>query len=80
METGANGAFCAILRSDLFRAGMGHRELRRGKAAFQDDYMSFRNEFFDDLVGQRTGFKTPYSEHLIGWGIGWEPLSCSGRS
>ena len=30
--------------------------------------MSIRNEFVDDIVGQRTGFKTKYSEHLIGWG------------
>jgi hypothetical protein len=32
------------------------------------DYISIRNEFFDDMRGQRTGFKTRYSEHLIGWG------------
>lgn len=32
------------------------------------DYITFRNEYFDDIKGQRTGFKTRYSEHLIGWG------------
>jgi hypothetical protein len=32
------------------------------------DYLTIRNEFFDDAKGQRTGFKTKYSEHLLGWG------------
>jgi Putative beta-barrel porin-2, OmpL-like. bbp2 len=32
------------------------------------DYISIRNEYFDDIKGQRTGFKSRYSEHLIGWG------------
>ncbi len=32
------------------------------------DHLSFRTEFFDDIKGQRTGFKTRYDEHLIGWG------------
>ncbi|MGB7731374.1 MAG: hypothetical protein WBL50_25360 [Candidatus Acidiferrum sp.] len=27
-----------------------------------------RNEYFNDIEGQRTGYKTQYSEHLIGWG------------
>jgi hypothetical protein len=32
------------------------------------DYLSIRNEFFDDFKGQRTGFKTRYTEHMLGWG------------
>jgi len=32
------------------------------------DYLSIRNEYVDDSKGQRTGFRTRYSEHLIGWG------------
>jgi hypothetical protein len=32
------------------------------------DYFSIRNEYFDDLRGQRTGFRTRYTEHLLGWG------------
>ena len=31
------------------------------------DAITFRNGFFNDLQGQRTGFKTKYSENLIGW-------------
>jgi hypothetical protein len=32
------------------------------------DYLTIRNEFFDDMRGQRTGTKSRYSEHLVGWG------------
>jgi len=31
------------------------------------DFVGMRNEHFDDLKGQRTGFKTPSSEHSIYW-------------
>jgi hypothetical protein len=31
------------------------------------NFISVRNEYFDDLKGQRTGFKTPYTEHTISW-------------
>jgi hypothetical protein len=31
------------------------------------DAITIRNGFFNDLQGQRTGFKTKYSETLIGW-------------
>jgi hypothetical protein len=32
------------------------------------NYISIRNEVFDDIRGQRTGTKGWYTEHLIGWG------------
>ena len=32
------------------------------------DYLTIRNEYFDDIRGQRTGFRTRYSEHMFGWG------------
>jgi hypothetical protein len=31
------------------------------------DALIFRTEYFDDLKGQRTGYKTPYSASLVGW-------------
>jgi hypothetical protein len=31
------------------------------------NFISVRNEYFDDLKGQRTGYKTPYTEHTISW-------------
>ena len=32
------------------------------------DYFTIRNEYFDDMVGQRTGFKSKYTEHELAWG------------
>jgi Putative beta-barrel porin-2, OmpL-like. bbp2 len=37
----------------------------------RDAFFTVRNEYFDDRVGARTGFATPYSEHSIG--ITWWP-------
>jgi hypothetical protein len=31
------------------------------------NFISFRNEYFDDLKGQRTGFKTTYVEYGLSW-------------
>ena len=31
------------------------------------DYLSLRNDYLNDLQGQRTGFETPYSSHTLGW-------------
>jgi hypothetical protein len=31
------------------------------------NFISVRNEYFDDIRGQRTGFKTKYTEHMISW-------------
>jgi hypothetical protein len=34
----------------------------------KSDYMTIRNEYFNDIRGQRTGFKTTYTEHEFAWG------------
>jgi len=66
-EIGANGAFCSA----------GERTCFAPEAAITNyveyeidthNYLSIRNEFVDDLKGQRTGYKTKYSEHLISYG------------
>jgi hypothetical protein len=66
--TGANGAICkSIQQVTCFApdyAIVNYQEYQASK----HDYFSFRNEFFDDFVGQRTGVKSKYTEHLIGWG------------
>ncbi len=31
------------------------------------NFISVRNEYMDDIRGQRTGFATKYSEHMISW-------------
>jgi len=32
----------------------------------RDAFFTVRNEYFNDKVGERTGFQTQYSEHSIG--------------
>jgi hypothetical protein len=66
-ERGSNGAWCNPGQQSCFApewAIVNYVEKQFGKK----DYLSIRNEFFDDIRGQRTGYKTTYSEHLIGWG------------
>jgi len=76
LETGANGA---VFKQDFENAVLcpflRHRQLP-GKADRQHNYLSIRNKFFDDYKGQRTGYKTRYTEHLFGWDTGWAARSC----
>jgi hypothetical protein len=66
--TGANGAICNNIQAVTCFAPdyamVNYQEYQASK----HDYFSFRNEFFDDFVGQRTGTKSKFTEHLIGWG------------
>lgn len=68
VETNANGAVCnSIAQVTCFApewAVVNYTE----KQLSRHDYLSIRNEYFDDIRGQRTGFRTPYTEHGIGWG------------
>ena len=66
-EIGANGAHC----------GYGEQRCFAPETAIVNyvehefdthRYLSIRNEFVDDIKGQRTGFPTKYSEHLVGFG------------
>ncbi|QMV20084.1 outer membrane beta-barrel protein [Granulicella sp. 5B5] len=66
-ETGANGAFCAYGEKTCFAPEVGvvnyvEHEFNTHR------YLSIRNEFVDDIRGQRTGYATKYSEHLISFG------------
>ena len=66
-ETGANGAFCSYGEKTCFApeaAVVNYVEYERNTK----NYFSFRNEFVDDIKGQRTGYTTKYSEHLISYG------------
>jgi hypothetical protein len=66
-ERGSNGAWCNVGEQSCFApewAIVNYVERQLGKK----DYLSIRNEYFDDIKGQRTGYKTRYSEHLLGWG------------
>ena len=68
IETNANGAYCnneyevTCFAPEWAIVNYLVRELS------PHDYLTIRNEYFDDMKGQRTGFKTRYTEHLIGWG------------
>jgi len=65
--TNANGAFCnSAPELTCFApewATLHYLSRQFGKK----DAVIFRNEYFDDLKGQRTGFKTRYTEHGISW-------------
>jgi hypothetical protein len=67
-ETNDNGAFCASHTAFTCYAPewavVNYVERQFGA----HNYISIRNEYFDDIVGQRTGTKTRYTEHLFGWG------------
>jgi hypothetical protein len=66
-EVGANGAICSYGERTCFApevAVVNYVEYEKNS----HNYFSFRNEFVDDLRGQRTGYATKYSEHLISWG------------
>jgi hypothetical protein len=65
-EIGANGAYCATGEQTCYApewAITNYVERQFGKK----DTLSIRNEYFDDIKGQRTGYKSKYSEHLVSW-------------
>jgi hypothetical protein len=65
--TNANGAYCnrpdelTCFAPDWATVHYLNRQL--GK----HDYLSLRNEYLNDIKGQRTGFKTKYTTHTISW-------------
>jgi len=65
---GANGAICNSIQQVTCYAPdyaiVNYQEYQASK----HDYFSFRNEFFDDFAGQRTGTKSKFTEHMVGWG------------
>lgn len=66
-ETGANGAFCSYGELRCFApetAIVNYVEHEMNA----HNYLSIRNEFVDDIKGQRTGYATTYTEHLISYG------------
>ena len=66
-ETGANGAFCPTSQPRCYApeaAVVNYVEYEHDTK----NYFSIRNEFVNDIRGQRTGYQTKYSEHLISYG------------
>jgi hypothetical protein len=68
LENGANGAVCNNTTQLTCFAPENAIVNYLEKQLSPKNYLSIRNEFFDDEKGQRTGFKSRYSEHLLGWG------------
>jgi hypothetical protein len=68
IQTNANGAVCATATQLTCFAPEWAVVHYVEKQLSKRDYFTIRNEYMDDMRGQRTGFKTKYSEHLIGWG------------
>ena len=68
LETNANGAYCATAAQLTCYAPEWAVVNYLEKQFSKRDYITIRNEYMDDMRGQRTGFKTKYTEHLIGWG------------
>jgi hypothetical protein len=68
IETNANGAVCNHdYETTCFAPSYAIVNYLENQLS-PHDYLSIRNEYFDDFRGQRTGFRTRYTEHLIGWG------------
>jgi len=68
LEGGANGAVCKNTTQLTCYAPETAIVNYLEKELSKKNYISIRNEFFDDMKGQRTGFKSRYSEHLLGLG------------
>jgi hypothetical protein len=64
---GANGAQCNPLAAHCFAPDYAIVNYLEHEFNHHHASLNIRNEFFDDLRGQRTGNKTRYSEHLVGF-------------
>jgi hypothetical protein len=67
-ETNANGAICNTTTQPTCYAPEWAVVNYLERQFSKKDYLTIRNEYFDDMKGQRTGFRTKYTEHLVGWG------------
>lgn len=64
---GANGAQCNPLATHCFAPEYAILNYLNHEFNHHHSALIIRNEFVDDLKGQRTGSKTSYSEHLVGF-------------
>ena len=65
--TNANGAYCNRPDELTCNAPEWATVSYVNRQFSKKDFVSFRNEYFDDIRGQRTGFKTKYTEHTVSW-------------
>jgi hypothetical protein len=69
---GANGAQCSPLATHCFAPGYAIVNYLEHGFNHQHSSLTIRNEYIDDLKGQRTGNKTRYTAHLVGFNFGLE--------
>ena len=65
--TGANGAQCNPLATHCFAPDYAIVNYIEHEFNHHHSSLTIRNEYVDDLKGQRTGNKSRYSEHLVGF-------------
>jgi len=63
--TNANGAYCTNAAALTCFAPEWATVVYVNRQFGKKNFVSIRNEYFDDLKGQRTGYNTPYSEHAV---------------
>ena len=64
--TGANGAWCGTGQTKCFAPEWAVVNYLEWKVT-DHDALTWRNEFVDDIQGQRTGYQTQYFETMLGW-------------
>jgi hypothetical protein len=67
LEAGANGAVCSAAADLTCYAPATAIVNYLNRQLSKKDFVSLRNEFFNDMTGQRTGFKTRYTEHGLSY-------------
>ncbi len=65
--TNSNGAYCNNATELTCFAPEWATVAYVSRKISKKDALIFRSEYFDDIRGQRTGYKTAYSEHDISW-------------
>jgi opacity protein-like surface antigen len=67
IEPNTSGAACPVGQITCFAPAWAIVNYQNFKIS-KTDYLVFRNEYFDDVRGQRTGTQTKYTTHALGWG------------
>jgi hypothetical protein len=65
--TGANGAQCSPLATHCYAPDWAIVNYLEYEFNHHHSSLNIRNEYVDDIKGQRTGNKTKYTEHLVGF-------------
>ncbi|WP_131994954.1 outer membrane beta-barrel protein [Acidipila rosea] len=65
--TGANGAYCNPIAEHCYAPDWAVVNYLEHEFDNHHASLNIRNEFVDDIKGQRTGTATKYSEHLVGF-------------